>query len=408
MAIEDKGRGHVLVIGGGVAGSVFALFLKRAGISCSVYEAYPYTENVGGGLNIAPNGMSVLAELGLAEPLIARGTPTRDFVFQSYRGRQLARFRFGDPKRYGQPAVSMLRATLYQEVVRASRQAGIETHYEKRLVSIEESSSGVTAKFADGTSADGALLVGADGVQSAVRKYLLPSGPSASYVGVVATGGFPAVTNIPSARPNDTADMFYTFGPQGFFGYSGGNAGEFMWWVNLPRKHEYSADELHKFQWSDVQKELLDRFKGYPKPVEDLISATTDPLRLNIYDVQSLPRWHRGRVVLIGDAAHAVSPNAGQGASMALEDAEYLAKLLRDCDDYKQAFNWFEKDRKPRAEKIVAEGRARSSDKEIVSNFASMIRNLMIAIFVPLGKYRSDWILQYKIPWKKSGRVTSQ
>jgi len=399
---------HVLVIGSGIAGLAFALFMKRAGIRCSVFEAYPYTENVGGGLNVAPNGMNVLAELGIAEALIDLGTPTRDFVFQSNRGRELARFRYGDPKKYGQPAVSMLRSTLYKELVRAIKRESVEIQFEKRLVSLEETSNGVTATFADGTSVEGHLLIGADGVQSAVREHLLPDGPSASYVGLVAVAGFPSIADIPSMCPSDAADMFYTFGPNGFFGYSGGDAGGLMWWANLPLKREYSSDELRNFRWSDAQKELLARFKDYPRPIEELIAKTKEPLRLNIFDVQSLPRSHKGRVALIGDAAHAVSPDAGQGASMALEDAEYLAKLLRDCDNYKQAFEWFEEDRKPRAEKIAAEGRARASEKEIVSKFHSVIRNALIAIFVPLGKYGTDWILRYKIPWEKPGRLRSR
>jgi 2-polyprenyl-6-methoxyphenol hydroxylase-like FAD-dependent oxidoreductase len=77
-------------------------------------------------------------------------------------------------------------------------------------------------------------------------------------------------------------------------------------------------------------------------------------MALNIFDIQSLPRWHEGRVMLIGDAAHAVSPNAGQGASLALEDAMYLAKLLRDCSNYATAFACFERDRKPRVERTQA------------------------------------------------------
>lgn len=93
---------------------------------------------------------------------------------------------------------------------------------------------------------------------------------------------------------------------------------------------------------------------------------------------------------------------------MALEDAEYLARLLRDFDDYEESFRLFGEDRKPRAEKIVAEGRARGSDKEIVSPIQSLIRNFLISIFVPLNKNGSDWILQYKIPWEQKGRVVSR
>jgi len=117
-----------------------------------------------------------------------------------------------------------------------------------------------------------------------------------------------------------------------------------------------------------LRKQLADRYGRYYQPIPSLIARTRDIIALNVFDIQSLPRWHKGRVVLIGDAAHAVSPNSGQGASLALEDAMYLAKLLRDCGpDYAEAFACFERDRKPRVERIVAAGRRAASDKEIVS-----------------------------------------
>jgi 2-polyprenyl-6-methoxyphenol hydroxylase-like FAD-dependent oxidoreductase len=104
--------------------------------------------------------------------------------------------------------------------------------------------------------------------------------------------------------------------------------------------------------------------------------------------------------VLIGDAAHAVSPNAGQGASMALEDAMYLARLLRDGDDYEEVFARFEQDRKPRVERIVAEGRRRGTDKQIVGPVQARIRELMIAVFVNLfGPRGDDWLHSYRVDW---------
>jgi 2-polyprenyl-6-methoxyphenol hydroxylase-like FAD-dependent oxidoreductase len=106
-------------------------------------------------------------------------------------------------------------------------------------------------------------------------------------------------------------------------------------------------------------------------------------------------------VVLIGDAAHAVSPNAGQGASMALEDAIYLAKVLREAQgDHERAFARFERDRKPRVERIVAEGRRRGSDKKTVTPFESALRNAMLAVFFNLfGERSQDWLYRYRIDW---------
>jgi 2-polyprenyl-6-methoxyphenol hydroxylase-like FAD-dependent oxidoreductase len=149
-----------------------------------------------------------------------------------------------------------------------------------------------------------------------------------------------------------------------------------------------------------VKQEMLGRFRNYHSPVEALIAATSNLLRMNVYDVRSLPTWHRGRVTLIGDAAHAVSPNAGQGAALALEDAMYLAKMLRDEADFTAAFARFERDRKPRAERVVAEGRRRGNDKQIVGPVRQTMREIMIRIFVPLfGRSADRWLYDYDIEW---------
>jgi 2-polyprenyl-6-methoxyphenol hydroxylase-like FAD-dependent oxidoreductase len=124
-------------------------------------------------------------------------------------------------------------------------------------------------------------------------------------------------------------------------------------------------------------------------------------LRLNLYDIRSLPTWQRGRVLLIGDAAHAASPNSGQGASMALEDAMYLARLLRDSPgEYLRAFRQFETDRKPRVEAIVTEGRRRGGDKETVSPFKATLRNMLMRFFLKRAAARKiDPVMAYKIDW---------
>jgi len=146
---------------------------------------------------------------------------------------------------------------------------------------------------------------------------------------------------------------------------------------------------------------LLKRYQRYYEPIPTLIARTRDIIALNVFDIQSLPRWHEGRVMLIGDAAHAVSPNSGQGASLALEDGMYLAKMLRDCGrDYEEAFARFERDRKPRVERIVAAGRRAASDKEIVSPLRSKIRNFIIATMVRLfGIPGMDFAFRYRIAW---------
>jgi len=395
-----NGKFHVLIAGGGIAGQALALFLKKAGISSAIYEARGPSLGVGGGLGLSPNGMNVLAALGLAEVLKARASLGPESFFRDERGKLLARLHNGGAK-FGEPQISAMRSDLYAVLTTAIHKQGVPLNYGKRLARVENNMDGVIAHFADGTTARGDFLVGADGVHSRTRHEIMPEAPEPEFVGITGIGGRIALAEMPELAPEQSRSFTFTFGPEGFFGFCGGSAGEEMWWANLPRQKPYSEAELGSLSADVLRQMLLERFGGYYQPIPSLIARTRDIIALNIFDIQSLPKWYAGRVILIGDAAHAVSPNSGQGASLALEDAMYLAKLLRDCGaNYAAAFDRFESDRKPRVERIVAAGRRAASDKEIVSPLKSKLRNFAIAMMLrfigipgimeAIG-YRIDW-----------------
>ena len=391
-------KGHVLIIGGGIGGNSLALFLKKAGITSTVYEAYAYKDAVGGGLGLAPNGMNVLAALGLAETVQERGTLNVENCFYNERGRILARYKNGTVKQYGQPGVSLTRASLHDILTEAAKKQGIQIEYQKRLQNVSYQGEKVTAHFADGTQAEGDLLIGADGIHSKTRQVVFPDSPKPAYVGIVGVGGFVPAAAVPPMTLREQQSFCFTFGPNGFFGYCGGDKGDMMWWSNMQRKQELTREQLADLSLDNLKQEMLTTYKGYHEPIQTLIRNTTTPFKINVSDIQSLPTWHKGRVVLIGDAAHAVSPNAGQGASMALEDAMYLGKLLGQSANYEQVFEQFEQARKPRVERIVAEGRRRGDDKLVVTPLQSKIRDVMLMIFMNLfGEKGQDWLYSYKV-----------
>src|SRR6185437_1241263 len=148
---------RAIIIGGGIAGPALALFLERAGLAPRVFEAYPRAENVGGGFQIAPNGMRVLAALGLGDAVKAGGTEAGAFCFHNHRGRVLARLR---TDRAG-PAVTTTRAAFYGVLLDAVAREGITIEYGKRLRDITTEGDEVVAHFEDGTEARGDLLIGA-------------------------------------------------------------------------------------------------------------------------------------------------------------------------------------------------------------------------------------------------------
>lgn len=403
VSITNNGfQGKVIIIGGGIGGSALGLFLHKAGIPCVIYEAYAYKEGVGGGLAIAPNGMNVLAALGLAEKVKARGSLGLENIFYNQKGQILARYPNGTVSEYGQNAVSLMRPALYDVLCEEINRKGIPIHYCKRLVSITQTDTTVIAHFDDGTQDEGELLVGSDGVRSQTRRLILPNGPQPEFIKIIGVGGVVPADDMPMMSAQDRQNFHFTFGAKGFFGYCGAEKGDVMWWANLASEREYTREEITSVRIPELQQELMAIFRGYHAPIEVIIQKMQQPIKMNVYDIPSLPKWHEERVLLIGDAAHAVSPNSGQGASMAMEDAMYLAKLLRDSADYQSVFAQFEAHRKPRAERVVAEGRRRGSDKKVTSAFQQTLREIMMRIFVNLFAHKGqDWMYAYKIDWNE-------
>ena len=170
-----------LIIGAGIAGPVAAILLRRAGIESAIYEAWPYSKGIGGGLQIAPNGMQVMDEIGLSSELIRRGSIAESFDFYSQAGERLGSINRDLARRFGQPAVNVCRATLNEMLIDKAWCACISLYFEKRLIKIEDrGDQPIIAYFADGTTAEGDFLIGADGVHSMTRRQVCPTGRSRS------------------------------------------------------------------------------------------------------------------------------------------------------------------------------------------------------------------------------------
>lgn len=394
-----KKNRKAIIVGAGIAGTALALFLDKIGISSEIYELRSPQETTGGGLNIAPNGMNVLAELDLADKIIQKGCPINDGVFKNAKGRKLAKMIFSNPQKYSQPAVNMRRQELSDALRERIKSKNIPIFFEKRLVNVLQNENKVTVSFDDGTMAIGDLLIGADGVNSKVRSFVAPN-IQPEFTGVISQAGFISRHKLPDLTEKEFKNINFVYGRNGFFGFSGANDKELMWWTNVVSDKPWSKEQLRNIDVNEEKRTLNKQYGDYSYPISNIISTADSYMRINVFDVRFLPNWSNNRIILIGDAAHAVSPNSGQGASMALEDAMLLAKLLRDEKDYLSAFSIFENDRRPRVEKIVLDGRKRGEDKLVVGNFKQLVREMMIRIFVNLfGTKGNDWLFSYRIKW---------
>jgi 2-polyprenyl-6-methoxyphenol hydroxylase-like FAD-dependent oxidoreductase len=385
-----------LVIGAGIAGPVTAIFLKRAGIDVQLFEAWPYSTGIGGGLQIAPNGMHVLAEIGLADEMIRQGSIAESFDFYSQSGARLGSVNHNMKARFGKPAVNMCRAALNQAILDRAWCENVELAFEKRLVRIEDRpDQPVIAHFTDGSSAEGDFLIGADGVHSAVRTHVVPHGPKPFDTGLIGFGGF-----VPRSLIDKTSigqRVLTTFGQSGFFGYgfcSSDPADGVMWWSTQP-SHGIDAATFRAMSQDAIKRHLLNFHAGWHDPIPPLLEAAENIVVTATLDVATLPTWSRKRTLLVGDAAHATSPHAGQGASLALEDAMRLGRLMQNGQELGVTFEAFENERRPRAERVVALARRNGNSKREFSATGAWIRDHMLKLLLPVTAKGMDWMYEY-------------
>jgi FAD-dependent urate hydroxylase len=392
---------RALIVGGGVAGPVAAMALQQAGIDPVIYEAHAGgADDAGAFLTFASNGLDALRAIDAQNLVMDKGFPTPRMEIQSGTGKHLGVVPNGGTLPEGMVSQTLKRADLYLALRDEALRRGASVEYGKRLVDAGITpDGGVVARFEEGTEAEGDLLIGADGIHSRTRRIIDPAAPGARYIPVLNIGGYASNIRVP-AEPG-TFRMI--FGKRAFFGYAVHPSGEIWWFANPPRADEPSKAELAAIsteQWREI---LIDLFAGDDTPAVDIIRATPGDLSgWATYDLPSVPTWHRGPMVIIGDAAHATAPSSGQGASMAIEDAVVLARCLRDLPDIRRAFAAYEKLRRGRVERIVAHG-ARTSNSKAAGPVGRVLRDLMMpAILKRVANGGSlAWMHDYHIDWNE-------
>ena len=390
---------RALIIGGGVAGPVAAMALRQAGIDSVVYEAYAGgADGVGGFLTFASNGMDALHAIDAHRLVLAEGFPTPRMTIQNGTGKHLGEVPLGGKLPDGTVSQTLKRADLYRTLRDEAVRRGSLIEYGKRLVDAETTPDGsVTARFEDGTEAVGDLLIGADGIHSRTRRIIDTSAPGARYIPVLNIGGYARDVRV-LAEPG-TFRM--VFGKRAFFGYVVHLSGEVWWFANPPRADEPTRAELAAVSTKQWREMLMDLFAADATPAVEIIRSTPGELAgWATYDLPSVPTWHKGSLVIIGDAAHATAPSSGQGASMAIEDAVVLARCLRDLPDIGQAFAAYERLRRTRVERIVAHG-ARTSNSKAAGPIARVLRDMMMPLIlkrVASGESLA-WMHDYHIAW---------
>jgi FAD-dependent urate hydroxylase len=382
MSTVDR---KAIVVGCGIAGPVAAMFLERIGIEPHVFDAASLTRSEPGAfLAIAPNGAGVLDTLGIRSEVLAGGVESSSTIVRDHRGKELAR--------HDQRFTLIERDRFCERLYAAARARAIPIAFEKRLVALKNDGDRVVASFDDGSEATGAFAIGCDGLRSAVRHAMFPGALPPKYAGTVRTTGFSHLELPPS-------DVFQTtVGTNGSFSYQATPDGVY-WHETYPQPTEHDPEELAAISDEEWLRRL-ERMHRTDRPhVSDILAATVSPIqRVAIHELPPLPAWSRGRVCLIGDAAHATPPYLGYGGSLALEDAVVLAKCVRDIPGIDDAFLVFERLRRARVERLVAEA-TQSVAAAPASFVARRIREAMMPIVWKRRVERAKRSLGFHVDW---------
>jgi len=347
------------IAGGGFGGITAAYFLQKRGVSCRIFESRNELPQEGGSITIFPNGMHILAAMRLEEEVSNAGAIIEQASFADHAGKHLVNRSMGHRDVYGVPTVTIRRKTLLELMYDRLVSEGVRIEFGKEVVSVTNSDK-ATIEFSDSTCLDFDLVIGADGVHSTIRNAISDTA-EATFSKLVYFGG------IVEAHAHefhfDPRTQYVNVGETGFFAYSYIDAisvdpRAILWYCY------FSSDTVASKEPSSInelEKRATQQFGSWCDPIPDLVRTSQSYCVANVRRLDGLENWFSGRVVLVGDSAHALSPVSGQGASFAMEDAQLLTHLLGEGGSLSSALSTYETLRKERVRDVAK--RAKRSTK---------------------------------------------
>ena len=363
-----------LVVGAGIGGLAAACALARAGWRVTVYEQARVLREVGAGLSIAPNAVRALEWLGFGPELRAKAQG-QGIGVKTRSGRWMVRLTGADlEQRYGNPMFAMHRADLHRMLLDGA--GSVTVHTGHQAIGVTTGPTGAQVGFTSDrgpVTAAADLVVAADGVHSRIRAALFPQHPGAAYAGYVCWRGIaPADIGRRLAQPPVWTD---TWGRGVRFGTAMLADGRVFWYGSVAGPEGAFA--------GDTPADIAARFRHWHSPVPDIpLTATPDTLlRNDIYFVRvPLPSFVHGRVVLLGDAAHAVTPDIGQGACLAIEDAVVLDAVTRIDSDLDVALRAYDDTRRPRTQRLARISGNSARVQQARHPITAGLRDLMVSL----------------------------
>jgi 3-hydroxybenzoate 6-monooxygenase len=374
----------VLVVGGGIGGLTTALCGARAGLSVRVLEQASAYGEIGAGIQLAPNATRILDRLGLLERVVEVGVlPRRLVLADAVTTRELTHLPLGDfPARYGGPYVVMHRSDLLTILLDACREAGVALETGARVAALVEADGRVEARCADGREFAGRALLACDGLNSAIRTGF--SDDEVRFSGYVAYRGAVPLSRV--ERHADLRDVVVWVGPE-------------MHLVQYPLRSGQLYNQVAVFRsaaWERGEAEW-----GTPEELDEVFAVASEHVREStrllgrdhrwpMFDREPIDTWVRGRIALLGDAAHPMLQYLAQGACQAIEDADCVAGMLAESPPEKALLR-YQQQRAPRTARVQRTARV-WGDIWHVDGVGAMLRNALLDQRVPDDQTHVGWL----------------
>ncbi|WP_431046585.1 FAD-dependent oxidoreductase [Streptomyces sp. P1-3] len=394
-----------VIIGGGIAGVVAAIALRKAGIRATVYESRPLgAADTGAFLVLFANGLEALRAVGAHREVVARSFPAERVHFVGSAGKPLGSRPVAGGGDGALGARTLRRATLDRALREEAARRGVRIEYGKRFVAAHITPDGrIVASFADGGRAQADVLIGADGIHSVTRKFIDAAAPRPRYTGRNTVCGYTRdLAALPEPSRPEPGAYTMVYGRQAFFGCTVAPDGEVWWFADVPGPELPRSGSLPGTGSAATPEQWRGRVAGYfagDGTAAGIVRAADDGVVAgNAYDLAATPTWSGDAMVLIGDAAHGPAPGTAQGASMAMEDAVVLATCLRDLPA-RRAFAAYERLRRARVERVAAAGAA-TARRTTPGPVGRVLRDTLLPRRLDRGGAGADdWLTGYRVDW---------
>ncbi|RUR71231.1 6-hydroxynicotinate 3-monooxygenase [Variovorax guangxiensis] len=344
-------QSRIAVIGAGLGGAAAAALLLKAGFNVRVYEQAPSFSRLGAGIHVGPNVMKIMRRIGIEDAMNREGSHPDYWYSRHWQtGDVMAKIPLGDHaiKEYGASYLTVHRGDFHALLMEALPSSAVS--FGKQLTKVDDRGDVVRLEFADGSTEEADLVVGADGVNSCIREALLGVEPP-KYAGYLAHRAvFPTPPVKPGMLPFDACVKWWSE-DQHMMTYFVTSKQDEIYYVTGVPANQWNLND----RWLPSSKdEMRELYKGWHPTVQALIENTKEVTKWSLLERDPLPLWSQGRLVLLGDACHPMKPHMAQGAAMAIEDAAMLVRCLEEVgvSDHRLAFELYEANRAERASKV--------------------------------------------------------